>query len=784
MQYTDHDQSQSFNQLKSKITSYIRKWPYFLGSIILLFILSKIILRYSIPLYEANTTVMIKSDNNSRGGGNPMADQLDFAGMFSTSRIEDEIEILKSYKLIKKTIDELDLQIEYHTIGNVINSDIFHSTPIQLIPTNDIDEELAHLKTSSLAFILTPNKNDATAFTITANDQSYDGRYGQTLNTLVGPLTIHKKNAFDIPIQITLSSTDQLLNKYRTALNIKVNGAHGSKILILRMSSTNKEKARVFLDELINQYNKEAIEDKNIMLSNSAQFIEDQISLISSDLNQVETEILEYKISEGVTDLSLETGITVQDQAQIHQKLTEISTQIYLLEHSAKRLKNDEGDDLLPIDVGIEEPGLNSQIQTYNNLILDRGRLLHSSTEDNPILININERIASLKRTLLGSFESTIQSNKIKKAEVEKQARDISSRIASSPKQEKKIRGIVREQELKEALYLFLLQKRTEVAISLSMSTPTAKVIDVARASNTPVSPKPLFFYVGALVLGVILPVGFFYIKELLDNKIRSQNDIKSVLPEAVILGEIPNISNNDHLLIGRNDRSVIAEAFRIVNTNLRYLLASNTNKSQIVYVTSTIAKEGKTSVSANIAQILSLSNKKTILVGADLRNPQLKRYFKKNTGVGLSDYLFNNSIDTQEIISKQANNNMLDVIHTGNIPPNPTELLMLPRWAQLMEELKQEYDIVLVDTAPLLLVTDTLVISDQADAYIYVTRARFTEINLLSFAKDTINSKKIKNVGFILNDVKSANYGYGNKYGYGYGNDEKKNIFKKILNK
>lgn len=784
MQSIDNEQSQGFDQLKSKIISYIRKWPYFVGSVLLLLIISKVLLRYSIPLYEANTTVMIKSDNNNRGGGNPMAEQLDFAGMFSTSRIEDEIEILKSYKLIQKTIEELSLQVDYHIIGNVINSDIFHNSPIRFVPTLSIEEALDNLNSKSLVFILTPHKNNATGFTLTVNNESYEGHYGVSFQTLVGPVTILKNNAFDVPIQITLNSMGSLLNLYRSNLNIKVNGAHGSKILALRMTSANKEKARVFLDELIHQYNQEAIEDKNVMLSNSAQFIEDQIQLISSDLNQVETEILEYKVSEGVTDLGLETGITVQDQAQVHQRLTDISTQIFLLEHTAQVLKKDQRNDLLPIDVGINESGLNAQIQTYNSLVLDRRRLLLSSTEDNPLVINLNERIAALRETLIESFESTILSHKIKRSEVEKQAKEVSSKIASSPKQEKKIRGIVREQELKEALYLFLLQKRTEVAISLSMSTPTAKVIDVARYSNNPVSPKPLFFYFGALVLGVLLPVGFFYTKELLDNKIRSQHNIKSILPEAIILGEVPNIKNNDSALISRNDRSIMAEAYRIVNTNLRYLLATNSEESSIVYVTSTIAKEGKTSVSANIGQILSLSNKKTVLIGADLRNPQLSRYFTKSTNLGLSDYLFNDEIEVHQIISKQADNPMLDIIHTGPIPPNPTELLMLPRWSRLVETLKNEYDIILVDTAPLLLVTDTFVISEFADAYIYVTRARFTETNLLRFAKDSISSNKIKNVGFILNDVKSTNYGYGNRYGYGYGAQEKKNIFKRLINK
>ena len=347
------------------------------------------------------------------------------------------------------------------------------------------------------------------------------------------------------------------------------------------------------------------------------------------------------------------------------------------------------------------------------------------------------------------------------------------------------IRGIVREQELKEQLYIFLLQKRTEIGISLALSTPIAKVINYADASNNPISPKSTNYYLAAFALGVALPIGFFFVKNFLDNKVRTQEDLKSIVNNAIILGEIPYVKDSNELHIEKNDRSVLAEAFRIVNTNLRYLLA-NTQKesSQVIFITSTIAKEGKTTTCANIAQTISYSNKKTVVIGADLRNPQLKKYFDSNTQYGLSDYLFNDNISIDEIISKSPDNPYLDVIHTGHIPPNPVELLMRDRWKQLIETLKESYDFVIADTAPVLLVTDTFVISDTADLFIYVVRSGFIEQSILKFAADSIRDGKITKAGFVLNDVKTAHFSYGNRYGYGYGVNKETSFFKRLFNR
>lgn len=779
----EKEQSLSFAIFKKQLTFYLRKWPYVLACIILLSILAKVYLRYQTPLYQAYSTVLINADDKRSGSSINFSEQFDLTGMMSKSKLEDEIEIFKSIKLLEKLILNLNLQTSYHSVGKVISTDLYNTGPIKLKYNRPINLILDSLNRNSYSLLVHGTKG-SDELTVQHDGKTVTVKANTPFQTSIGVVSIEKIVDFEGDIKITLRHSNSLAKQLRGSLNLKIAGS-GSKILNLTAVSTNKDKAKAILDELIVQYNLDAIEDKNKVLTNTANFIDEQLDIISKDLRHVETEKLEYQVKEGLTSTGIEASITVEEQRQVKNRIIETETQIHLLKNTANYLSSSAAYDLLPSDVGINEPSLNNQLNNYNNLVLEYNRLSVSSTKENPILAQIESQLESLRNTLQASFQATINSYRIRIQELEKQANMVSSRIASSPRQDMLIRGIVREQELKEQLYIFLLQKRTEIGISLALSTPIAKVINYADASNAPISPKSTNYYLAAFALGVALPIGFFFVKDFLDNKIRSQENIKNTINNAVILGEIPYVKDKEDLLIEKNDRSILAEAFRIVHTNLRYLLSTKQNEStQTIFVTSTIAKEGKTTTCANIAQTLSYSNQKTVVIGADLRNPQLQTHFDVKTQYGLSDYLFNDEVSIDEIISKSPENPYLSIIHTGHIPPNPAELLMRSRWNELIEALKSDYEFVIVDTAPVLLVTDTFVISESADVFIYVVRSGFTEQSILKFARDSINEGKIKNVGFVLNDVKSANFSYGNRYGYGYGENQKAGFFKRLFNK
>ena len=352
-------------------------------------------------------------------------------------------------------------------------------------------------------------------------------------------------------------------------------------------------------------------------------------------------------------------------------------------------------------------------------------------------------------------------------------------RISKVPTQEKLFRSIERQQQIKENLYLLLLQKREETQLSLAVTAPKAKIVDYAHSTEKPVAPKKLIIMLAALLVGIVLPFGVIYIRELLDNKIKTKHDIEK-LSQTVVLAELPKIRKGESDIVGRNDLSPMAEAFRILITNMNFMIPKK-EKGKVVFVTSTIKGEGKTFASVNLALTLANPNRKVIIIGSDIRNPQLQRYDKNSrVYMGLTEFLYDENVTLDKVIHQSNMNPHLDVIYSGAIPPNPTELLTNGRYQILLETLKPLYDYIIVDTAPLMLVTDTFLFADLADTTLYVTRSNYTEEKLIDFANKNIKANKIKNVGFVLNDVSKSNLGYGNKYGYGYGAKEK-TLFDKI---
>ncbi|WP_085774560.1 GumC family protein [Nonlabens tegetincola] len=524
---------------------------------------------------------------------------------------------------------------------------------------------------------------------------------------------------------------------------------------------------------MVDVYNQDAIQDKNIVALNTIDFIDERLKEVQRDLDSVETTQQSFKDSRGITDLSVEAGLDLQQSNQLQAQITAVQSQIEMAK-SVKRYMNTDSNTTLPTGIGLENLTIAGLSEKYNTLVLEYNKRLESATEENPVVLNLASQIDAVKTSIESSIDSYIKNLEINLNNLRNQKARIAGQIAAVPDKARYSRSIERNRSVIEAIYLLLKEKRETTAISVASATPKAKIVDRAWANEQPVSPKPKIIYLSALIIGLLIPIAIVYLKTLFNNKIESRKDLEKSLPETAILGEIPKLAKDDKDRIQTNDRSVLAEAFRILRTNLAYKLNAlpEEQRAQKVLVTSTVKGEGKTFVAFNLALTNAYSGKKVLLIGGDIRNPQLHRFYNKQfkRKRGVTEFLTNDSIKIKDLVITDPDNSNLDIVLSGAIPPNPAELWMQKRTQDLFNEAEHDYDLIIIDSAPTILVTDTLLINKYADVTVYVTRADYTEFSLLEYISDTLKSEKIKNAALVINDVKMANFGYGNKYGYSYG--------------
>jgi len=780
---------EDFN-LKELIAPYVRFLPWFILSALVFLSLAFLYIRYSTYVYQSEATILIKDTNNGALSELAAFEDLGLGGAgLSKSDFENEIEILKSKRLISEVVRDLNLNVKYYREGNLKSSEVFLETPFTVTVVSLKESSPYLLK--SLYIKPISDKEFVIKDAQDAQESTYN--FGDILNLDFGELVINStnnhsrrsdKDEFNEFTLVSIFSVSQAVIDLKNNLNIQAANKNSS-VLKISFNSSAPNKSEAILNTLIDVYNNDAIKDRNLVSANTAEFIDRRLEIITSELDSVETKNVNFRENKNVTDIATEGQLFLQSKTELERKRLEVSTKIGLASAMNELLKNGSDNELLPVNLGLSGDGLATSIQEYNNLILEKERLLKSSTSANPVIITLDNQLKQLRSSITSSLDNVKTSLEIEDRDLRRQSGSIGGKIAAIPSLTKAARDIMRQQEIKEALYLYLLQKREETAISLAVTTPKAKIVDRAYSLRQPISPKPKIIYLGALVLGLLIPFGIVYVKTLLDTKIHNRLDIEKALPELAILGEVPTIDSKESETITSNDRSVLAEAFRILRTNLGYFIKSSSNVSgNTIFVTSTIKGEGKTFVAYNLALSLATTGKKVLLVGADIRNPQLHRYIDKNIWtIGLSEYLFDDTVDVDSITFEVKNESeQMDLILSGRIPPNPAELLMNGRFETLITEVKDHYDFVVVDTAPTLLVTDTLLISQNADMTVYVSRADYTETKLLEYPKELYRDGKLKNIAFAINGIKINNFGYGSKYGYGYGYGQtKKSLLKRL---
>lgn len=772
--------------LREQIAIYARHWPWFIIAVLISLTVAYLYLRYTIPSYQSTTSILIKESQGS-GAASEMAIFEDL-GMFSgmnTNSIENEVEILKSKRLLTNVVTELNLNIRYFKEGNIITSEVYGNKPftVSILNTNEDfpfpDYPLNFTPTSASTLTITdPEKNT-----------EMEVGFGERVSLSFANITIvpnssildDPENFINEPLQIVFSDVAKVVSHYQSNIQITPTDKNGS-VIELSLNDPVKEKAEEILDELVVQYNKDAIEDRNLIASNTAAFIEERLDIITAELDSVETGKVTFKQENRLTNIEAEAQLFLEGASEYNSKQLELATQLKVTNDVIDYIKEGTATTLIPANLGISEEGTGGLIGNYNALVLERNRLMRSSTEENPVVKNLDNQINQLRANVLSGLNNVRNSLEIGIRDIRRQENIFDSKISQVPGTEKQFRGIERQQGIKEALYLFLLQKREETSISLAVTAPKAKVIDAAYSSNVPVSPKRNIVLLAALILGLLIPFLILYVHRLLYDKVRNRKDVERQAGVIPILGEVPKVASSESELIGLNDRSILAESFRILRTNLQYLFVKETDETQgkTIFVTSTVKGEGKTFMAVNLALTLANSGKKVILVGADIRNPQLHRYIEgAKTQQGITDFLVSNSLQLEDLIKVSTLKPEFDLLFSGTIPPNPAELWLGKRTPQIFEALKMQYEYVIVDTAPAMLVTDTFLISHYADVTLYVIRADYTERKLLEFPIDAVADNKLQHVAFILNNVKMSNFGYGNKYGYTY-SSEKKSFFER----
>ncbi|MBS9462188.1 polysaccharide biosynthesis tyrosine autokinase [Flagellimonas sp. 389] len=774
--------------LKELLRNYLSHWKWFIISLVITLGIAFTIIRYSTPEYSAQAKVQILDSQSSAPELSVFQDLDVFAG--NSNPVEDEIQTIKSRSNFIEIVKDLRLNVKTVLLGNILDSEIYKETPFNL---NFIEAD-SIIHNSSSEFYITVDSQNSLSFAKSEDGPFQTFSFGKKVDTDLGGLVItpnlQKINNYKgRKFRIIVSPVWAVAQVYLKRINIYP-ADKASSIINISLKDNIQQKAKDVINELIYLYNQNAVEDKRTIANRTSDFINNRIADISSNLSNVDQSAEDFKTDRGLTDIASESNINLTVGATNQQELQNTNTQLNIASSMKDIVDNQEGHEVLPSNIGLSDPTIGNISAKYNELVLERKRLLKSSNEKNPIIVNLDEQLDGLKRNMQSSLNSMTNNLGLQLNNLNVRKSQINSRIYSAPGNERALRDITRKQQTTEQLYLYLLQKREESQIAFASATPKSRIIDSAYSESTgPVSPEKDKIYIVAFLIGLFVPFAIIYAGELLDNKVHNKLDVEKLVGDVPVLAELPKLSKKENKLVYNKDRSVLAESLRILRTNLDYIITSNrrTDKKNLIFITSSVSGEGKTFLSSNLSMVLASTNKKVLLIGADVRNPKLYKFFsgiesdainkpRRIKDTGLTEYLVNQDLKPKDIITPMlVHDNTIDIIYSGKIPPNPAELLLNNRIGDLFNEVSRMYDYVIVDTAPLMVVADTLLISEHASQIIYVTKAGVTESKVLEFPLKLKSEGKLNNLSFVVNNVNASNLGYGGKYGYGYSRPLKK---------
>ena len=775
---------------------YIIHWPWFVASVLVCLIGAWVYLHFQTPVYQVSASIMIKDDK--KGSGSTDLGNLGIGGVItSTQGIDNEIEVLRSKTILKEVVNNLELYITYYDEDEFPEKELYQTSPVIVNLTAQEADKLPG--SALLAMKLSPEGVLDVNLKVGLNEynQRFEklpavlptdaGTFGFALKDSLsgGQMEGHKGERH---IRAVVSRPFGVAKGYQGALSIAPT-SRTTSVAVVSLMNTNIQRARDFINKLMEMYNRNTNNDKNEVAEKTREFINERIKIIDEELGSTEDKLEAFKRNAGLTDISSDAQLAVSGNAEYEKRRVDNGTQINLVRDLIKYINNPLNEyELLPGNIGLSDAGLTTQIGRYNELIIERKRLLRTSTESNPMIVNLDTSIRAMKSNVQAAINGTLQGLLIVKADLEREAGRFSRRICDAPGQERQYVSIARQQEIKAGLYLMLLQKREENAITLAATANNAKIIDEPVATGGPLSPKPNMIYMIALVLGVGMPVGVIFLIGLTKFKIEGRGDVEK-LTRLPIVGDVPlTTERTGSIAVFENQNNLMSETFRNVRTNLQFMLE---NDQKVILVTSTISGEGKSFVASNLAISLSLLGKKVVIVGLDIRKPGLNKVFNiSRKEQGITQYLSNPEKNLMDFVQVSDVSKSLYILPGGTVPPNPTELLARDGLDKAVETLKKNFDYVILDTAPIGMVTDTLLIGRVADLAVYVCRADYTRKAEYTLINELAENNKLPNLCTIINglDLQKKKYGYyygygkygkyygyGKRYGYGYGYGEHK---------
>lgn len=754
---------------------YLFFWPWFLLSLVLFILSTYFYLRYSQTIYQTSAVLQVKDASSDpasflTSSKSPMFN-------FNRVKLDNFIAQIKAKQNLSSVVEDLDLQTSVYRVGRIMESIAFGDE----IPFSIIFKSTSVF--NKIGLELSPDNG---TIEFKGIKKTFD--LSEPLETEDFILIVNKEILEESTFFINRNLDYKLINSLSNQIKVSSNSKTGDNIDIT-IEGSNPKRNESILNSLIDAFEKQQIKDKQKIFSLSIDFINERLVIIKNEIDSLSFQSIGFRSDNSIFSAEAQTSTALSSISTIDQQQFSLVTQKALAASLKEDLEDQDDFSLLPSNIGIESGNVNELVLSYNELVLERKNLLAGATTKNPLIIQISDQLNDFRRNIFTSINNYISSIDTSLAKFNEYKSRTTNEVSKIPGLEATLLGFERKFQIAEKLYLFLLERREEASISYESTLPNTRVINYAHTNLTPVAPKKQIIVLGSVLLALLIPLGVIYILKLIDTKIHTREDLEKLIPNLDVLGEIPFVED---IKTVNNSRGVFAESSRVIRSNISFKLPEKENGS-VILSTSSIKGEGKTITAFNTAASYVATGKKVLLIAADLRNPQVHKFLnidRKSNTIGLSNLLSNPSIKFSSDYVKHSVlfDKPIDVILSGPIPPNPAELLGSDTFSSLLANLKESYDYIIIDSAPLVLVSDTIPILKHADLVLYTIRANHTDKKLAPFINSLVNDKKVHNIGVVLNGIKAGansyyKYGYGYRYsyqykynygyGYGYGADK-----------